>query len=235
MENTYLGTIWWVMEPLLLTGLLYFAFSSGFRGGETGTGFLVFLLCGMLPFKWFASSISGSAESILNNKGILGQFYLPKWIFPCSINLSMLLRFLCVLPILGGVLWLSGLPPTIAWVGLIPIIFCQLVINLGVSMLAAATIPLIPDLKHLVPLGITGVLFTSGIFFDINSRPLDVQELLMLNPFAEVLNNYRMILLEGEIPSFGDLMYPFLFGSLSLLLALTLIKALDKTYPRVLL
>ncbi|WP_445361574.1 ABC transporter permease [Microbulbifer sp. EKSA005] len=234
MENTYLGTIWWVMEPLLLTGLLYFAFSSGFRG-NTGANFLVFLLCGMLPFKWFASCISNSSESIVNNKGILGQFYLPKWIFPCSINLSMFLRFMCVLPILLGTVWLSGFPPSSAWVGLAPVIFSQVILNLGLSLLAAATTPLIPDLRHLVPLCVTGVLFTSGIFFDISSRPPEVQELLLLNPFAGVFNNYRMVLLENQIPTLGDLTYPLIVGVLSLCLALALIKALDRTYPRVLL
>ncbi|WP_444958050.1 ABC transporter permease [Microbulbifer sp. ZKSA002] len=235
MENTYLGTVWWVMEPLLLTGLLYFAFASGFRGNQAGPEFLAFLLCGMLPFKWFASSISNSAESIVNNKGILGQFYLPKWIFACSINLSMLLRFVCVLPILFGALWLSGFAPSVAWLGLIPVIFSQLVINLGLSLLAAATIPLVPDLRHLVPLSVTGVLFTSGIFFDISSRPPEVQELLFLNPFAEIFASYRKVLLENQMPATWDLAYPLIVGTVSLISALVLMKALDRTYPRVLL
>ncbi|WP_444919292.1 ABC transporter permease [Microbulbifer sp. JMSA003] len=235
MENTYLGTIWWVIEPLLLTGLLYLAFSSGFRGNQAGAEFLAFLLCGMLPFKWFASCVSNSAESIVNNKGILGQFYLPKWIFPCSINLSMLLRFLCILPILIAALWLLGFSPTMSWFGLAPIILSQLIINLGLSLLAAAVVPLVPDLRHLIPLCITGVLFTSGIFFDISSRPAELQELLLLNPFSEIFDNYRKVLLENQIPTINDLLYPLCVGVLSLCSALALIKALDRTYPRVLL
>ncbi|XZZ68695.1 ABC transporter permease [Microbulbifer sp. PAAF003] len=223
------------MEPLLLTGLLYLAFSSGFRGSQTGTNFLIFLLCGMLPFKWFASCLSTSAESITNNKGILGQFYLPKWIFPCSVNLSMLFRFMCTLPVLLGALWLSGFSPSTAWLGIIPIIFTQIIINLGLSLLAAATIPLIPDLRNLVPLCVTGVLFTSGIFFDINSRPPEIQELLLINPFAGIFDNYREVLLENKLPTFKSLTYPFTVGISSLLFALGLIKALDRTYPRVLL
>ncbi|WP_445357340.1 ABC transporter permease [Microbulbifer sp. ANSA002] len=235
MENTYLGTIWWVMEPLLLTALLYFAFSSGFRDNQTGSGFLIFLLCGMLPFKWFASCISNSAESIINNKGILGQFYLPKWIFPCSINLSIFLRFICILPILLGAVWLSGFPPKSAWLVLIPVIFSQLIVNLGLSLLAAATVPLIPDLRHLIPLCVTGVLFTSGIFFDISSRPQETQDLLLLNPYAEIFNSYRTILLEGQVPAIKELLYPFTVGISSLCFSLVLIKVLDRTYPRVLL
>ncbi|WP_353057028.1 hypothetical protein [Microbulbifer sp. VAAF005] len=92
-----------------------------------------------------------------------------------------------------------------------------------------------PDLRHLVPLSVTGVLFTSGIFFDIGSRPPEVQELLFLNPFAEIFVSYRKVLLENQMPAIGELAYPLIVGAISLISALALIKALDRTYPRVLL
>ncbi|WP_444925264.1 ABC transporter permease [Microbulbifer sp. TRSA002] len=234
IEKSYLGTVWWLLEPLLLTALFYLAFSTGLRGQGHEGGFLTFLLCAMLPYKWTASCLTTSSDSIVNNKGILGQFYLPKWIFPSAVNLSMTIRFIMVLPILFGALLWSGYSATLVWINIIPIILSQLILNLGISFLAAATVPLIPDLRHLIPIATTGILFTSGVFFDINTRPESIQTILWLNPFSVLFDSYRSALLHSQSISAATLFYPFMFGIFLLAISLLILKKLDRTYPRVL-
>ncbi|WP_444907909.1 ABC transporter permease [Microbulbifer sp. SSSA008] len=234
-ENSYLGSIWWVLEPVLLTALFYVAFSSGLRGGHSGSNFVFFLVCALIPFKWTSSSITISGTSISNNKGILNQFYLPKWIFPSSVNLSMLLRFLIVLPILAMFCALNGFKPNIYWLQLIPLIVCQLFVNLGFSYVAAAIVPLIPDVRNIISLGMTAILFSSGIFFDVNSRPEHIQDILRLNPFVTIFDSYRAILLRGELLDAELLIYPYLFSFCAFILGILILKKFDRFYPRTLL
>ncbi|WP_444931465.1 ABC transporter permease [Microbulbifer sp. SSSA002] len=231
-ENSYLGSLWWVLEPILLAALFFVAFSTGLKGGGKGADFLYFLLCALIPFKWTSSAITGSGTSISSNKGILNQFYLPKWIFPTIVNLSILLRFSIVFPLLCLFFILSGFNPSLNWVFLLPIVACQLFITLGLSFMAAAIVPLVPDTKHIIGLGMTTILFTSGIFFDINSRPEAIQEILHFNPFVSIFDSYRAIIIRGENLDSADLIYPYCFAAVFFLLGFGILQKFDKHYPR---
>ncbi|WP_444890111.1 ABC transporter permease [Microbulbifer sp. DLAB2-AA] len=231
-EDSYLGTLWWVLEPLLLSCLFYIAFSGGLKGEGRGTDFFYFLICALMPFKWTSSAINTCSSSITSNMGILGQFYLPKWIFPTATNLSLLVRFFIIIPVILLFLIIGGHSPSLEWGYLIPIIICQLLINLGIGYLTAAVTPLIPDLKHLIPLGITAIMFTSGIFFDISTRPEETQAILAFNPFVNIFNAYRTVLLAGEGLELSKLLYPCLFGVSAAIVGLALILKLDRYYPR---
>jgi lipopolysaccharide transport system permease protein len=233
-QNSYLGSLWWILEPLLLTALFYLAFSSGIRGGSNGIDFVIFLMCGMLPFKWTASCLGAASNSLISNKGILGQVYLPKWIFPASINLSQSIRFIFVLFILIAFVIYSGYEPNSNWTSLGYIILCHLIFNLGLSYTFAAATPIVPDLAHVVPLVITGLMFTSGIFFDIADKPAEIQAILRLNPFVEILDSYRTVLIKGEAVQPMQLIYPWLVGIGAYTLGITLLSTFNRYYPRAL-
>ena len=235
-KQSYLGMLWWVLEPLSLSLLFYLAFASGIRGGGSeGMQFLCFLLTGLFPFKWAASSINGGSNSLLNSKGILGQVYLPKWIFPSVANLTATIRFFIILPLmLLIVVVFGGYEPKAEWLSIANVVLCQLIFNLSVSFLFAATVPLIPDLSHLVPLVVTALMFTSGVFFDISERPEHIQEILRLNPFASILESYRDVLLHGNAVAISDLAYPILVSMLAFAIGIILLNRFDRYYPRAL-
>jgi lipopolysaccharide transport system permease protein len=232
-QNSYLGSLWWVLEPLLLSGLLFIAFASGIRGSGN-TEFLFFLITGLLPLKWTSSCLGGGANSIIVNKGIIGQVYLPKWIFPSSVNLSMLIRFLFVLPVLMTMLSYGGFLPSVNWINILTIVCCQLILNLGTSFLFSSAVPLLPDLKHLVPLITMGLMFTSGIFFDISEKPEEIQEILQFNPLVAILDSYRAVLLRNESLPAETLEYSWMFGILTMIAGLVIMKLFDRHYPRAL-
>lgn len=232
-QNSYLGIIWWILEPLLLTSLIYLAFSSGLRG-QGGKEFAYFLLCGMLPFKWTASCLTAGGNALLFNKGILGQSYYPKWIFPSIAVVTMSLRYCVALILLLVFLLIGDYPPQWSWLGIVYILACQLLLNFGTSYLLSALIPVVPDLSNLIPIITMGLMFTSGIFFDISTRPDEIQAILRLNPFVEIVESYREVLLQGNTIDFGNTLYAWLFGLCCLIVGALLLKKFDRHYPRLL-
>ncbi|MFC1605776.1 ABC transporter permease [Pseudomonadota bacterium] len=75
-SKTYLNYLWWILEPALLVGVFYIVFGVFLaRGGED---FLVFLICGHIPFAWFSKSISNAANSILDGRFLISQIAIPK-------------------------------------------------------------------------------------------------------------------------------------------------------------
>jgi len=230
-QNSYLGIAWWLLEPLLLTGLIYLAFASGLRGGG-GKEFVLFLLCGMLPIKWTIASISSGGNALNINKGIIGQSYYPKWIFPTIFVITMSMRFMFALVLLLLTVWQLGYPVSELWLTLFYVLVCQLLLNLGVSYLFSSVTPIIPDISYLLPTISMGLMFTSGIFFDINERPEDIQAILRLNPYVEVVEGYRRVLLYGEAAHPIQFMYAWGFGIACLVAGAVVLKKLDRYYPR---
>lgn len=232
-NNMYLGMLWWVLEPMLLVAVFYLAFASGIRGGGDGN-FVYFLLTGMLPFKWTASCISGGANALSANKGIIGQVYLPKWVFPTTVNLSMALRFLFVLPLMISLVMYGGYQPDLVWMSLISVVLCQLFFNLGISYVTSSLVPLIPDLNYVVPIAILALMFTSGIFYDVSDRPENIEAILRLNPFVQILDAYRAVLLHNQPVSHLDLAYAWICALVFILAGLLILKCLDRYYARLL-
>ena len=67
-SQNYLNYVWWLLEPALHVTVFYFIFDVLLRRG--GEGFVVFLLCGQIPFLWFSRSVSNASNSIMNGRGL---------------------------------------------------------------------------------------------------------------------------------------------------------------------
>jgi len=226
----FLGVLWWVIEPVLYLAVFYFVFEMGLRSG--GEGFVSFLLCGLVSWKWFDNSIKSCAVSITQNVGIMYQLYLPKFIFPLIAILTGFFRFLIILLIFILFLLLNDIQVQYSWFWLPFVIFVQLLLILGAGLLVAAVVPLVPDLRHIVNYTMLLLFFSSGIFFDINSMSPEVQDILVYNPFMVIIDSYRSVLLDGESPR----MLPMLIISGSsfvlLLINFFIYRQFDRAFPR---
>ena len=77
--------------------------------------------------------------------------------------------------------------------------------------------------------------FMSGIFFDINEREPEMRDLLLLNPFARWLVNFRGVILEGQIPNSYDMFIVAFVGVITLAIGLSLISKLDRPIAKAIL
>ena len=108
IDRKYLGVVWWFLDPMLYMGVFYVLFSSGLRGGSSGPEFVWFLLCGLVPWKWFAGSLENCSRSITSNASLISQVYFPKIILPATAFVAQSFKFMIVLLVLLLVLRLRG-------------------------------------------------------------------------------------------------------------------------------
>lgn len=230
-SKTYLGIIWWILEPILYLGVFYLIFGLGYRQG--GEGFMEFLLCGLVAWKWFESTIRSCVMSISGNIGLMGQVYLPKVVFPASIILTNLVKFSIIFTIFVVFLAVLGVYPGSAWLYLPIVIFVELILICALSLLGAAVVPIIPDLSHVINYAMLMLFFVSGIFFDIKTMSETVQDMLIFNPVVTILNSFRQIMLHNQPPELLHLFIIFLVSVVVLLLVSMLYIKLDRIYPKV--
>ena len=109
----------------------------------------------------------------------------------------------------------------------------QLILILGVAGIAAALVPLLPDLRYVVNYGLTMMFFMSGIFFSLSDMSPEAQQVLMLNPMLLVIDGYRAVLLHSTAPSMLHMGAVAGGSALTLLVVWHLFRRFDRIYPRV--
>lgn len=199
-SRLYLSYLWWILEPLLYVAVFYVVFEVLLDSREPE--FLVFLMCGKLVFVWFSKSVIHASRSIVSSKGLIGKLDIPKALFPVSVVQEGLYRQAAVFLLLFVFLALQGHPPTIGWLWLVPVMLVNYLMIVAASLIGAFLVCLAFDVLMLISLGMTLLLFTSGIFWNVHTLPDPsmTQWVLVLNPLAFIVDAYREVLLRATAP-----------------------------------
>jgi lipopolysaccharide transport system permease protein len=228
--RAYLGTLWWVLEPLLYMAVFYLVFGVLLqRGGE---GFIAFLLCGLTVWRWFGSSVIRCANAIPSNARLMLQVYLPKYLFPAIALVTSTLRFLIVFTLFLIYLVFAEHSLSASWLALPALLVIHFLLIAACASLLAAIVPFLPDLRIFVENGLTLMFFMSGIFYDISSFPADLRVYFYLNPMATIIESYRAVLLEGAWPEWQALTPVLLVAMLGIGAALYLLTRYDRRYAK---
>jgi lipopolysaccharide transport system permease protein len=81
----------------------------------------------------------------------------------------------------------------------------QIILSLGISLLCAAVIVFLRDIRFIVPLTLQLWMYLTPIIYPLSQVPERFRGLYMLNPMASVIDGYRRITLLGQPPEWGYL------------------------------
>ncbi len=230
-KKSYLSYFWWVLEPIFFVAVMYIVFGVFLaRGGE---GFVAFLVCGNIPFLWFSKSISNSCNSISQGRGLISQVKINKAFFPIVVIGQDLVKQIIVFAMLLTFLAAIGIQPGSHWFYVILIIVVQITFVISCSLLVAAIIPIFPDFRYLVITGLQLLMFGSGIFYSYEEVLVEEhRSLFLLNPMANIINNFRLVLLQQEPPNFMGLFSIFICCTILTLLLLMFFKKYNSMYSK---
>ena len=201
--RSYLGLLWWIVEPAMNMGVYYLVFSVIFRMG--GPEYIPFLLIGLTLWQWFKSCISHGSYSIWQQMPLIRQVKLPLQVFPNVQILADTVKFLCILALLLVVLWCSGYPPNITYFALLPVLLVELIFVAAASYIVAAIVPLVPDLRFIIEQVLQVLMFLSGIVFSLDGLPPGLRAWFELNPIVELVDAGRGILMRAQWPNWASL------------------------------
>lgn len=230
-SKSYLSYAWWVLEPTMFVTVFYIVFGIFLARGTPD--FVVFLVCGKIPFLWFSRSITNSANSVLDASGLMGQIAIPKILFPIIVVLQDLIKSCVVMCLMMLFVWFMGLEPNMSWLATLPVMFVQLLFILACALICAAFVPFLPDLKFIINTGVMVMMFASGVFYSFEDVLLaEHQALFLLNPLANLIRMYRQILIEGAWPDWAALGWIVLISSAIVVLMVLWFRKFDGHYPR---
>ena len=212
-----LGSVWLVLNPLL-SGVVYFVIFGLVLQGRRGIdNFPGYLIIGVFMFQFTIRCLTQGSRSISGGKSLIRAFSFPRASLPVAMVLRETLKFIpalitmlvliiaipYVMPLLdpGG----EPLELRISWLWLLfpGVLVLQLVLNLGIALLAARVTAKIPDLTQVISIFARFWLYGSAVFFSIDRFDAvpALQTIMRLNPMYLVLDIARDLLLYATAPS----------------------------------
>lgn len=221
----FFGYLWWLLEPLLFVGVFYVVFNVILDSRRAD--FLAFLMCGKLAFIWFSKTVNQASNSIVASQGLVGKIDVPKTLFPMAVVQESLYKQVTVFLLLFAVLLVWGYPITATWLWLVPLMLVNYLMIVACSFIGACLVCIVRDFRMLIPLGMTFLLFTSGIFWDVRDLgdPAKTELLLALNPLAFILDAYRQVLMFQTPP---DVVHLLQIGVVSTVVIAVMVRVMRK-------
>jgi ABC-type polysaccharide/polyol phosphate export permease len=202
----YLGYLWWFLEPILNTALYYFIF--GVLLGTKTPDFIAYLLSGTVIYQWYQSSIVGTMGTITARAHLYRQIPLPKYLFGIIGVCSSSCKSGCVFVVMLVYISItSGLSLGVHLFWLPFLVLIQILLIAGFSIILSIASAYLRDLQTFTSVLFRAGMFLSAIFWDVSKVPEHLKTLFYSNPSAALIQVYRSILLHGESPSSGLLLY----------------------------
>lgn len=229
-ERTYIGFLWWVLDPIVSMCVYYLAFGVLFN--IKTEDYVPFLFTGLVPWRWHLSSMGHAGNSLISGHNLMQQVHLPKIIFPIVTLLTDLVKFAFVFVILLAFLWIYGRPVGLSYLALPFLLFVHILFIAATSIVLASIVPFAADLRLLVDYLMRLLFFLSGIFWSIERVPEAYHSYVRLNPFFSIIEAYRDILLKNEWPAWSTLLVIAAVSVTGILVGVRVIAKNDRNYPR---
>ncbi len=203
-RGSVLGLAWTVVNPLIMLTVYTFIFSVVFKarwgtGGSGGTAeFALYLFSGMILFSIFSECVARAPGLMLENLSYIKKVVFPLEIMPVVVLLVALFNAAISFAILLAFhLAVRGLPPPTAL--LVPLVLLPLCLfALGLSWFFASAGVFLRDLRQMVNVLITVMMFLSPIFYPLSAIPEDLRAMILLNPLTLLLERSKDVLFWGH-------------------------------------
>jgi ABC-2 type transport system permease protein len=203
--GSVLGYLWQVMHPLFLFGVLYVVFTEVVRLGGGVRFYPVALLAGVVLFVFLSESTSQSVQSLIEREPIVRKIQFPRLAVPLSIVLTALFRLALNLLVVFVFLAISGGGVRLSWLELPLLLALLIVLGAGLAALLSALFVHFRDVKPIWDVLLQVIFYASPIFYPITIvKSETLRELLMVNPFAAILQEFRHAVIDPSHPSAAE-------------------------------
>jgi len=196
-RGSVFGFLWSFINPLLLLLIYSFVFTYVLPNQVEGVQpYALFMFCGILPWNWFATSLSDAAGSLIAGGNLIKKVLFPAEVLPLVSVLTNMVHFFLGLPILIAFLVFYRLPPD-AWdlVWFPVAVLVQLVFTSALAMLLAALTVHFRDIRDILANVLTLWFFATPIIYPWFQPNVQKYRLLFnVNPFTHLAVSYQEIL-----------------------------------------
>ncbi len=214
-RGSFGGSLWTILNPLLLMTTYYFVFGRVLKTQFEGGSYILYFLAGMLPWLAFSDAVGRSPTIMLEYRSFVKKLVFPLDILPMNLVVAG-----AVTEAIGLTIFCAGLlaarhslPASILWLPVL--IVPQLLFTAALCWFLAALGVFLRDLGQIIGFVLTAWFFLTPICYE--ESKLRGMTILTYNPLYVLVRSYRAILLERHAPAAIPLLW---LAGVSLVLAL---------------
>ncbi|WP_321531227.1 ABC transporter permease [uncultured Desulfuromonas sp.] len=190
--GSYLGLLWAFVQPVVTIAIFWFVFEVGFKSAPVGDfPFILWLICGMIPWFFFADTLSMASNSIVENSHLVKKVVFRVSMLPLIKLLSALLIHVFFVAMIFAFFSAYGYAPTWCSLQVFYYSVCLCVLLVGLSWLSAALMVFLKDLGQMIAIGLQFGFWLTPIFWSLEMIPEGYRFYLKLNPFFYIVQGYR--------------------------------------------
>jgi len=232
-KQTVLGASWAVIQPLFTMIVFTIFFGHLAKIPSEGIPYPIFAYAALVPWAYFAQSITQASNSLISHQGIITKVYFSRLIIPLSAALSGLLDFAIAFLVLLAMIIFYGIVPNFAMLLVPPLILLSMVTALGVGLWMSALNVMYRDVRYAVPFIVQLWLLATPIAYPSSLVPEAWRTLYGVNPMVGVTEGFRSALL-GTGETFGPMFLVSVLVSLLLLATgLLYFQRMERTFADV--
>ncbi len=194
-KNSALGFLWSMLNPALTLAVFYFVFQIVLKSGIPH--FAVYLMCGLLVWNLFSSSVPSATTSVVANAGIVKKVAFPREILAlASIGAALVFFFLQAI-VLVLALAIFRLPPDPSYLPLlVPALLALLVFAGAVAVFLSAVNVYFRDTQHLLEVALVAWFWATPIVYSYRQigdelARRGISWILLLNPITPIALTFQ--------------------------------------------
>jgi len=230
-KNTLLGYVWSVLNPLAFAAVFFVVFKVFVR--VEMENYLLFLICGLFPWQWFQNSMVAANHHFLGNSTLIKKVSFPRQFLVLAGVLNEVFHFAASLPVIVAFLLYYGLAPSWQWIFEIPLmVLLQFAFSYGLALTVATCNLFFRDLERLVGIFTMLWLYLTPVLYSVDMIPARYHWCLYINPMAMLIENWRGVLMRGELAAVPCLVTAG-YGLLALWLGQSVYRAKERRFAEI--
>lgn len=204
-KQTALGAAWAILQPLFMMIIFTIFFGRLANVDSAGIPYPLFALAGLVPWTFFANSITASGNSLVGSANLITKVYFPRLIVPAAAMMAGLVDFLLAFLLLVVLMIYYQVTLTVQVLFLPVLVLMTALFSLGVGTWMSALNVKYRDVRFALPFLIQLWLFVSSVILPSSSLPQKWRWVLLFNPMSGIIEGYRSALfgLPFDWPALG--------------------------------
>ncbi len=202
-KQTVLGPLWFLISPLLSTAMHTVVFGKIANISTDGVPQFLFYLCSHAAWSYFSACLTSTASTFTGNAHLFGKVYFPRLVTPITSVIYALLSFFIQILLMIVVMLIFAANGEVIipnrYIVLVPLMIVQMaLLGLGFGIIISSVTTKYRDLSVLVGFGVQLWMYASPVVYPISqaaSISSKYAEIIMLNPVAPIINNFRYAVL----------------------------------------
>jgi len=228
-RRSYLGIVWVVLQPLLLTTIMSVVLVNVFR--QNFVDYSVYAYSGIIGWEFISGSFNLGATSLLGAESYLRQTRVPLIVLALKTTLHCLIVFLASL--IGFAIYVAVVRPqsfSIQWLQLPGFFALAFAISLPLCAISSIVNVKVRDFQQAINLLLLAIWYVSPVFVArefFNKEPLAT--FTYYNPAAAYMDYFRSLVMNGQVPELHTIVVLLAWTMLFWVVAIWLLRRSEES------